>query len=323
MWDHRLVSTDNGGMVRYSVGSYGEPTTPASAGNNWPLRGSKMTLFEGGVHGVAFLSGGALPPALCRTVYHGLTHIVDFTATIATAAGTTFPDPIDGVDILAAALGKASAREAVPINIFDYGAKYTAIRWKNFKVIIWECVCPFGWLDGWLYDRSPFRYLTAAAWQIIVGGALAFKAFGNLDANRTNGWFANGSNPAVEGAPAGESESLYVFDLDADPTEHHDLSKERPDLVAEGRAQLKGFINGGYQPIQVNEPNPLGAYLFHNDTWAPFMDTVECVDAQQLHCGAVRGRGADGCFECVLLHQPVLEAAGCKELGSLSMWCAP
>lgn len=291
MWDHRLVSTDNGGMVRYSVGSYGEPTTPASAGNNWPLRGSKMTLFEGGVHGVAFLSGGALPPALCRTVYHGLTHIVDFTATIATAAGTTFPDPIDGVDILAAALGKASAREAVPINIFDYGAKYTAIRWKNFK--------------------------------IIVGGALAFKAFGNLDANRTNGWFANGSNPAVEGAPAGESESLYVFDLDADPTEHHDLSKERPDLVAEGRAQLKGFINGGYQPIQVNEPNPLGAYLFHNDTWAPFMDTVECVDAQQLHCGAVRGRGADGCFECVLLHQPVLEAAGCKELGSLSMWCAP
>lgn len=67
-----LFTTDNGGMVRYSVDAEELPLTPASVGNNWPLRGSKMTLFEGGVHGVGFLSGGVLNSNLVGKV-HGIT----------------------------------------------------------------------------------------------------------------------------------------------------------------------------------------------------------------------------------------------------------
>lgn len=94
-----------------------------------------MSLFEGGTRGVGWLAGGALPQSLSGTVYDGLTHIVDMTATITAAAGVTFPDSIDGVDIIDAALGRVAPRTVVPINILSHTPyNYTAVRWGNYKV---------------------------------------------------------------------------------------------------------------------------------------------------------------------------------------------
>ena len=48
MWDNTLmvVSADNGGAP--------------CAGSNFPLKGSKMTMFEGGIRALAFANGGVL-----------------------------------------------------------------------------------------------------------------------------------------------------------------------------------------------------------------------------------------------------------------------
>lgn len=88
MWDNTLVvfQTDNGGP------SF---TGSQHTANNYPLKGSKMTNWEGGIRGNAFVSGGFLAkvaPKRIGTKLEGYTHIADWYATFAALAGA---DPTD------------------------------------------------------------------------------------------------------------------------------------------------------------------------------------------------------------------------------------
>jgi arylsulfatase B/arylsulfatase I/J len=58
MWQDTImwVTTDNGGMCQF-----GPTILEASAASNYPLRAGKATLFEGGVRGVSFVTGGRVP----------------------------------------------------------------------------------------------------------------------------------------------------------------------------------------------------------------------------------------------------------------------
>ena len=53
------------------------PVLLHSGSNNFPLRGSKVSDFEGGVRAVAFLAGGYLPMAVRGTVHTGLIAVAD------------------------------------------------------------------------------------------------------------------------------------------------------------------------------------------------------------------------------------------------------
>ena len=85
LWENTLlwVVTDNGGMTDFR----GDFSFPASGSSNWPLRGGKTTLFEGGVRGVSFVGGGYLPAAARGTESHELMHAADIPATLAALGG--------------------------------------------------------------------------------------------------------------------------------------------------------------------------------------------------------------------------------------------
>ena len=107
-WDDTLlvVTSDNGGIMK---------------GNNYPLRGLKATVWEGGTRVMAFVAGGhveALPgfeDHLKNTTNERFIHVSDWYATLSTMVGVDPTDnatydgvvrPIDGIDVWPLITGK-------------------------------------------------------------------------------------------------------------------------------------------------------------------------------------------------------------------------
>merc|ERR1711871_1100343 len=88
------VTTDNGGMTHW-----GPIAVEASVGCNYPLLGGKATLWEGGVRGVSFVTGGLIPTKAAGQVRNGLLQHVDIPATMSAMGGASLGDGIDGFNV--------------------------------------------------------------------------------------------------------------------------------------------------------------------------------------------------------------------------------
>lgn len=98
--------------------------------SNFPLRGGKIGIMEGGIRLNAFASGGLIPPAQRGTTYEGWLHLADFYATACALAGVDPTDhraaaaglpPIDSLDFSAVLLGTnmTSPRTEIAIGSSD------------------------------------------------------------------------------------------------------------------------------------------------------------------------------------------------------------
>lgn len=117
----------------------GAPTTGVHRnwGSNFPLRGIKHTLFEGGVRGVALVWSPLLHQR--PRVSNELMHVTDWLPTLYSAAGGDLSnlDPdIDGIDQWPTfAYDLPSARNDVLLNI-DENTRNAALRFYNWKLIV-------------------------------------------------------------------------------------------------------------------------------------------------------------------------------------------
>lgn len=129
-----VFSTDNGG-----------PTKKGSS--NWPLRGSKTTLWEGGNRAVSFLYGRSLLQQ-ARTTYTGLIHVVDWLPTLMGVAGSdgnNIPSDIDGMNLWShISTGRDSPRREFVYNINDVKDN-AALRLGKYKLIQGKAGKPNGW----------------------------------------------------------------------------------------------------------------------------------------------------------------------------------
>ncbi|XP_042209997.1 arylsulfatase J-like isoform X2 [Homarus americanus] len=117
-----VFTTDNGG-----------PTV--TSGNNWPLRGNKSTLWEGGTRGAAFVHSPLLPNP--GTVSHQLVHVTDWYKTLVGVAGGVVPEDTDGVDQWAAITGSSPSPRTNMIYNIDNTTHFVAgLRIGDYKLLV-------------------------------------------------------------------------------------------------------------------------------------------------------------------------------------------
>eukprot|EP00463_Aulacantha_scolymantha_P004773 TRINITY_DN592_c0_g1_i2.p1 TRINITY_DN592_c0_g1~~TRINITY_DN592_c0_g1_i2.p1 ORF type:complete len:450 (+),score=83.31 TRINITY_DN592_c0_g1_i2:97-1446(+) len=213
---------------------------PSSASSNWPLRAGKTTIFEGGVRGVSFLAGGAnvLPATAAGTKVTGLGHAIDVFPTLAGLIGAKVSPVVDGIDLWPAiAHGTPVNRTELALNVDR------------------------------TFDILGITALIQNEWKLIIGE-------GPLGVGMYDGWWQN--DPYIH-IPPNDTEKLYLFNLTSDPTEHHNLARDFPDVVKTMVARLHWYADekNGYMPTQENNPCRLEiqpCYRTHfNNTWSPWL----------------------------------------------------
>ncbi|KAL9958325.1 hypothetical protein ACROYT_G035327 [Oculina patagonica] len=209
LWEDTLmiVTTDNGGI-------------PHSGGYNWPLRGHKGSLWEGGVRGVGFVHGKMLQKTGVKCTE--LLHVTDWYPTLLYLTGITEKDaslpPLDGFNIWhTISEGAPSPRTEILHNIdvapssndFD-NYEGIAIRVDDMKLLM--RVPNLTWYKP--PELSP--------------------EFQQLDQN------------------LGEDSRIKValYNITANPNEHIDLSVKLPDVVKKLQDRVQYYMKGLVPPLK-------------------------------------------------------------------------
>ncbi|RUS68842.1 hypothetical protein EGW08_023395, partial [Elysia chlorotica] len=235
-----VFTADNGGWTIYG-------------GNNYPLRGGKVTVFEGGTRAAAFIHS----PLLAKTgvTHDGMMHAVDWFPTLASALGITYSDSLDqdGVDQWEAITTLGPSKRTEIVYNMDYhpfpAEGQSAIRVGDYKLIEGFP----GLYPGWYKPDSVDQGLN------ISTGYLT-----NLspDSSTVRGWMKSA---------LGESslkEQKFLFNLKDDPTEHNNLYDKQPDIVKQLQGRLAEQMKR-YVPPNFPGNDPKANPKHFGGVWSP------------------------------------------------------
>ena len=234
LWDSTLMvfSSDNGGSVVSNGGA---------GGNNWPLKGGKMSNWEGGVRVPAFASGGWIPPHRRGRRLEGLVTLWDWHATFAALSGASAVDP------RAAAAGLPPPEGH---NVWPY-LSGAVTRSPRSSVVLGSSVLANGTLDeygeGDAAGNGTHSYTIVGGmivdegkdglWKLLYEDVLMSGWQGPRFPNLTVTTFFQGSVSHC-GSPARGGSGGCLYRLDEDPTEHADVAALYPERVAAMLATL-------------------------------------------------------------------------------------
>ncbi|CAE7567869.1 Arsb [Symbiodinium sp. CCMP2456] len=192
-----IVTGDNGGAI--------DECLPNGA-SNYPLRGGKCSVWEGGARSTALVyAPGRVPQGL---VFPGLFHASDWLPTImegllgAEVKGTK---PVDGLNLWPALAQNASSPRS---DIF------------------------YGIADHTVGFHGP-ALRTADGWKLLLNGGGG------------SGRWSNESRLLAADTRTPQKIYPQLFDLKTDPSERFDLSQERPDIMGRLRSLLFHYERSG------------------------------------------------------------------------------
>lgn len=166
-------------------------------GYNFPLKGYKGTLYEGGTKVPGFIHSPLLSRSVSGTRYNGLMHMVDILPTILNITGTQMAASTDGINHWPQINGnQGQIRETMVYNVDDnfLPAIYSAKRGpKKFQIVVREKDMKLMWGQANVILKSSREK---------EGSGIRFN-----------------------------QELLELYDLSSDPSETQNLAKSRPNVV--------------------------------------------------------------------------------------------
>ena len=228
-----IFTTDNGGNA-------------IEGSSNWPLRGNKGTLFEGGVRGVAFVWGKMLSKT--NYDYTGLMHITDWYRTIVEGIARIelsedVTEKLDGYNMWQALTqNEPSPRDEILLqldpprqadveNNFAYYAGQAALRSGHWKLItgVPTSMPALGYPTGWVHldgsiDESP-------------------------------------NNPSL----------IWLFNVTADPNERQNVAESYPKVVSILKEKIE--VYNLTHILQKSPPfDPRSDPVNFGGVWTPWLD---------------------------------------------------
>lgn len=216
MWENTMmvVASDNGGSLTQTYAS------------NFPLRGGKMSWFEGGIRTTAWVTGGVLPPSM-RGRNLSSAHpiaVCDWHSTLLALAGA---DGADGAD------------ETFSGPDGDVGGAD-----RTLPVPEMDGINQWPVLSG--MSTTPLRE------EVFVGSGVLIQSNFKLIADESGE--SRWSGPMYPKVPATGSRDAScsqarpcLFDLVTDYREEHDLSSIEPDMVAKMQSRLAVLMKGVFE----------------------------------------------------------------------------
>ncbi|XP_071094086.1 arylsulfatase B-like [Haliotis cracherodii] len=212
-----LFTADNGGWI-------------TEHGNNYPLRGGKVTVYEGGTRAAAFMHGSGLQKT--GTVFDGMIHAVDWLPTLTAAAGGTPVTDRDGINLWPS-LSRASPSPRTEV-VYNYDSHpfpeegHAAIRVGDYKLI----------------DGYPGLY---------PGWYKPEQVTSELNITHIRDW----------------ANKYQLFNLKDDPNERNDLSNSQPDMVKKLAARLAWYEKQAVPPNFPETPDPKSNPALYGNVWSP------------------------------------------------------
>ena len=227
-----ILTTDNGGQTAWGS-------------SNWPLRGNKNTVWEGGVRGFSFIWSSSLETK--DYDYTGLMHITDWYPTLVQGiAGIELTDrDIEGLQGYnmwdSVTQNKPSPRKEIllqlnPANTHSIGQ--AAIRVGNWKLIIGKPNCSSSSILDLIADMCP------------------------------SGWVH--LNGTIEYSPPTPS-MTWLFNITADPNERNNLAEKYPQMVTQLKERIE--VYNSTHIVQMHAPfDPRADPKYFNGVWTPWLD---------------------------------------------------
>ncbi|XP_072160938.1 arylsulfatase B [Bemisia tabaci] len=283
-----IFISDNGGPTIDPVWGHG------NTASNWPLRGLKMSPFEGGVRGVAVI-WSALFKNL-RWTSSAYMHITDWLPTLYSAAGgdASSLEGLDGTDQWDFLLDvtQADPKNEFLVNINEDLNDWAVVK-NEWKLIHVNTSTPFSFSQ--LYYGEHGRNRTEYSLKMVTDSPTSKnlrkdQPFGKLwdeYMDRRSTLDITRTMLCAERIAASETSDPFfprdrcsgapcLFNIHQDPCEFDNVAEDNPEIVEEMLHQLEGYRSGSVK-IQNHPFDPASDPEKWGGWWAPWLDPKDSI----------------------------------------------